>query len=311
MRTSLVVFFLAAGACLSAQVRFTKDAIDVNVDGKPFSTFHYGTLDANKPYLSPLRSASGKVVTRLFPMETVEGESRDHMHHRGLWIAYKGVNDINFWENDPSYTERGKYGKIVVRKAEFKQGDKAGTLTAVIDWNDPNGKTLLVEDRTMTFYSDPKLRTIDILCTLTAGPEVTFLDAHDGLLGIRLAEPFTERKGGVMVNAEGLSTMLKAWGKRSNWIDYTGVVDGEKLGVAIFDNPKNLNYPTYWHARDYGLVSANPLARNAFDSSLEEAHFKLAAGQKWVFRWRVIIHPGDAATAHVADMYKEYLAAKP
>jgi hypothetical protein len=311
MRTSLAVFCLAAGACLSAQVRFTKDAIDVNVDGKPFSTFHYGTLDANKPYLSPLRSASGKVVTRLFPMETVEGESRDHMHHRGLWITYKGVNDINFWENDPSYTERGKYGKVVVRRAEFKQGDKAGTLTAVMDWTDPNGKVLLVEDRTMTFYSDPKLRTIDILCTLTAGPEVTFLDAHDGLLGIRLAEPFTERKGGVMVNAEGLSTMLKAWGKRSNWIDYTGVVDGEKLGVAIFDNPKNLNYPTYWHARDYGLVSANPLARNAFDSNLEEVHFKLAAGQKWVFRWRVVIHPGDAATAHVADMYKEYLAAKP
>jgi hypothetical protein len=307
MRASLV-FCLAAAACLSAQVRFTPDEIAVNIDGKPFTTFHYGTLDANKPYLAPLRSASGKIVTRRFPMEVVEGESRDHLHHRGLWITYKEVNDVNFWENDPSYTERGPVGRVVVRHAEFKQGDKSGTLTATMDWLHPDGKVLLVEDRTMTFYSDPKLRTIDFLVTLTAVPDVTFGDTHDGLFGIRLAEPFTERKGGVMVDADGRSTMLKVWGKRSNWIDYTGVVDGERLGVAIFDNPQNLRYPTYWHARDYGLVSANPLAQNAFDPNLEESHFKLPAGQKLVFRWRVVIHPGDAATAHIADMYKEYVA---
>jgi hypothetical protein len=307
MRPSLL-FCLAAAACLSAQVRFTPNEIAVEIDGKPFTTFHYGTLDANKPYLAPVRSASGKIVTRRFPMETVEGESRDHLHHRGVWIGYKGVNGANFWENEPSYTERGPVGRVVVRHAEYKPGDKSGTLTATMDWIHPNGKVLMTEDRTMTFYSDPKLRTIDFLVTFTAVEDVTFVDEKDGLLGLRLAEPFTERKGGVMVNAEGLSTMLKAWGKRSNWIDYTGVVDGERLGVAIFDNPQNLNYPTYWHARDYGLVSANPLARNTFDPNLEERHIKLAAGQKQVFRWRVVIHPGDAATAHVADMYKEYVA---
>ena len=51
-------------------------------------------------------------------MEVVEGESRDHLHHRGLWITYKDVNGVNFWENDPSYTERGPVGRVVVRNAE-------------------------------------------------------------------------------------------------------------------------------------------------------------------------------------------------
>ena len=67
---------------LTGQVRFRPDQIDIDVDGKPFTTLHFGT-DAWKPYLAPLRSASGKIVTRHFPMEKVEGESRDHPHHRG------------------------------------------------------------------------------------------------------------------------------------------------------------------------------------------------------------------------------------
>jgi len=306
----LLVFCLAASSCLclSAQVKFTPDKeIFIDIDGKPFSTFYYGA-DANKPYLSPLRSASGKIVTRLFPMLTVEGESRDHYHHRGLWITYKDVNGVNFWENDPSYTDRGPVGRVVVRNADMKPGDKSGILTATMDWIAPTGKVLLVESRTMQFYSDPKLRTIDIVETFTAVQNLDFGDVHDGLLGIRLAEPFTERKGGLMTNSEGLTKMMQVWGKRSNWVDYTGVVEGERLGVGIFDNPKNPGYPNRWHARDYGLFAADPLAEKAFDDSLPEKHTKLPAGQKLTYRWRVVIHPGDWKAADIPEMYKEYTA---
>jgi hypothetical protein len=297
---------------MSGQVRLDRDEIAVYVDGKPLTTFHFGTVDANKPYLSPLRSASGKIVTRLFPMEMVEGDSRDHWHHRGQWVAYIGVNDVNFWENDPTYAAvpelRGSFGRMVVRHAEFKQGEKSGALTATMDWIAPNGKVQLVEDRTMTFYSDPKLRTIDFLITLTAVPDVTFGDDKDGFFALRLAKPLTEMNGGTMVDADGRSSMMNVWGKRSNWIDCSGVVEGEKLGIAIFDHPKNLRYPTYWMARDYGLIAANPFGPNAYDPSLPESNYKLAAGKKLVFRYRIIIHPGDAEAGRVADMYKEYLA---
>lgn len=305
MRSSLLLC-LAAAACLSAQVRFTPDVIAVNIDGQPFTTFHYGA-DAGKPFLAPLRSASGKIVTRRFPMENVPGEIRDHLHHRGLWFSYDDVNGVKFWENDPSYT-KPRMGRIVVRSAEWKDGDRSGTLTAVIEWRDPQGKALLVENRSMVFYSDPKLRTIDFHITLTAATDVTLGDTKEGAFAIRLADNFTERKGGKIVDADGRATMANVWGKRSSWVDYTGEVDGERLGVAVFDHPQNPRHPAYWHARDYGLFALNPFGRNAFDPNQEESRWKLPPGQKLVFQWRVVVHPGDAATGRVADLYKEYAA---
>ncbi|HEY3742237.1 MAG TPA: PmoA family protein [Bryobacteraceae bacterium] len=292
---------------LSAQVHIAPESIAITVDGKPFTTFHYGT-DAAKPYLWPLRSASGKMVTRHFPVEQVAGESHDHLHHRGLWFSYDDVNGVKFWENDPSYT-KPNIGRIVVKDTKWKDGTGSGTLNAIMEWRDPSGKVLLVENRDMIFYDDPKNRIIDFNITLTAATgDVKFGDTKEGAFAIRLADNFTEKKGGVMVDADGRTKMANVWGKRSNWVDYTANIDGEQLGVAMFDNPQNPGHPTYWHARDYGLFSLNPFGRKAFDESQPENSIKLAKGQKLTYKWRVVIHPGDAQTGHVAEMYKEYIA---
>lgn len=297
---SFPLLLLGAAAALPAQVQYSPADHSVSIAGKPFTTFHYGE-DANKPFLAPLRSASGKIVTRRFPMEQVPGESRDHLHHRGLWFSYDDVNGVKFWENDPSYT-KPNIGKIVVRDTKWQDG----TLSATMDWRAPNGDTLLVESRRMTFAGDDKLRTIDFEITLAAARDVTFGDTKEGAFAIRLDDHFTERKGGKMVNAEGLTGMVNVWGKRSNWVDYTAELDGERLGVAIFDNPRNPRHPTYWHARDYGLFALDPFGRAAFDPGQEESHWKLPKGDSLTFRWRVVIHPGDAVSAHVAEMYSRY-----
>jgi hypothetical protein len=299
----ILTLSLAATSCLFAQAP-SHDRIDVNVDGKPFTTFHYGA-DHGKPYLAPIRSASGKIVTRHFPMEEVAGESHDHVHHTGLWFSYDDVNGTKFWENDPSYT-KPNMGKIVVRNAQYKESGGGGTLTATMEWRNTAGKTVLVEDRKMAFGSGPKLRTIDFEITLTPAEDVTFGDTKEGAFAIRLADNFTEKKGARMVDADGRATMANVWGKRSNWVDYTAEVDGERLGVAIFDHPQNERHPTYWHARDYGLFALNPFGRNAFDPTQPESQWKVAKGQKLVFRWRVLIHPGDAETGRVADLYQQY-----
>jgi hypothetical protein len=303
-----IALLVAAGALLPAQVRFNPEEVSIQIDGKPFTNFHYGT-EAWKPFLAPLRSASGKIVTRRFPMEMIQGESRDHLHHRGLWFSYDDVNGVKFWENDPSYT-KGKIGKIVVRSTSWKDGAKSGTLTAVMEWRDPDGKVLLTEDRDMVFRGDAKVRIIDFLITLTAVPEVTLGDTKEGAFAIRLAENFTERRGGKIVNADGGVKMVNVWGKRSDWVDYSAEVDGEMLGVAILDHPSNPHHPTYWHARDYGLFSLNPFGQNAFDANAPENKVKLAPGQKISFRWRVVIHTGDAETGGVAAMYKEFAGGK-
>jgi hypothetical protein len=294
------VLLLAAAAALSGQVRYNEADRTVSIDGKPFTTFYPGE-DANKPFLAPLRSASGKVVTRGFPMQRdVPGESKDHLHHRGLWFTYDDVNGVKFWENDPTYT-RGKIGKLVVRDTKWT----APTLTTTIDWNDPDGKTLLVETRRHSFAGTATLRMVDIETTLTPKVDVTLGDTKEGAFAIRLAEPFTTKQGGKMANAEGKIGMRDVWGKRSPWVDYTATLDGEALGVAIFDHPSNPRHPTYWHARDYGLFSLNPFGRKAFDPTQEESLWKIPAGQGVTFKWRVVVHPADA---NLADLFKEYAA---
>ena len=304
---TLILLCLAAGACLSAQVRFSPDKIAVSIDGKPFTTFN--TENANKPFLSPLRSASGKIVTRRFPMEMVAGESRDHLHHRGLWFSYDDVNGVKFWENDPSYT-KGRIGRIVVRDAPWKDGAKHGTLTATMDWRDPEGKTLLVESREMVFAPDPKLRTIDFHITLD-GRSGRDDRRHQGR---RVRDP----AGGELHREEGRQDCGRRRPREHGQdvgqaFELGGLqhrVDGEKLGVAIMNHPGNPNHPTYWHARDYGLFSLNPFGQNAFDPDAEERKTKLAKGQKVTFRWRVVIHSGDAETGRVADLYKAFAAQK-
>ncbi|MGH9723287.1 MAG: DUF6807 family protein [Bryobacteraceae bacterium] len=167
----------------------TPDEIIINVDGKPF-TFYRG-VDANKPFLAPLRSALG-----------------------------------------------GRMGRIVVRSVALQDAKRSSTLTAAIHWQDPDGKVLLIESRKMVFDGDPKLRTIDFEITLAAAVVVTLGDTREGAFEIRLADNLTAKKGGKMFDADGRTGMMGIWGKRSNWVDYTSKLDGETLGVAIFDHPQ-------------------------------------------------------------------------
>ena len=297
-------FLLFLATALTAQVGFRAEDVAITVDGKPFAEFHFGR-DANKPFLAPLRSASGKVVTRLYPMEMVTGESRDHLHHRGLWFSYDDVNGVKFWENDPSY-KRGKIGKIVVNSVKWKEG-AAGTLTALMDWQGPDGQSLLLESREMTFSGDAKIRVVDTKVTLTASTDVTLGDTKEGAFAIRLAEVFTEKRGMKMTDSEGRAGMANIWGKRAKWVDYQAELDGEKLGVAIMDHPANPHFPTYWHARDYGLFSLNPFGQKSFDPTAEENVTKLRKGQNLVFTWRVVIHPAEMSAA---DLYAQFAEKK-
>lgn len=281
------------------------ETIDINLHGRPFSTFHSGTNEG-KPYLAPLRSPSGKIITRRYPMENVPGESRDHPHHRGLWFSYDDVNGAKFWENDPSYKDP-RTGRIITTRADWYAD--SNKLETVFNWNDHSGKTLLVERRVTTFHSTPTLRIIDFDITLTTSERIIFGDTKEGAFAIRLADALTEKRGGgKMVNAEGLTGMANVWGKRSNWVDYNGTLDGEQLGIAMLDHPSNPGHPVHWHARDYGLFALNPWGQHAFDPAAAENHTTLPAGQSLRFRWRVVIHSGKA---DIAELYRDFVGQVP
>jgi hypothetical protein len=135
---------------------------------------------------------------------------------------------------------------MVLKKVlEAKGGEKSGTVSVVFTAEDPKGEPLMTETRTITFYSDARLRIMDYEARMDAIQKLVFGDTKEGTFGIRLATSMTEDKGGRMVNAEGQETEKNVWGKRSEWVDYFGPVDGQTVGIAIFDNPANPRYPTY------------------------------------------------------------------
>jgi hypothetical protein len=308
----------ALGATLaSAQVTVKQlsDRVAVEIDGRPYTALFFGPT---KPYLHPLRSASGKIVTRRFPMETVVGETHDHPHHRGLWFSHGDVNGVDFWGNEPGQAPNA--GKIVLERVTgVHSGAQSGSVTALFRWVDTAARPLLSDSRTYTFRVAPGLRIIDVDIELTALEKVVFGDTKEGTFAIRLApgleEPSKEtpaapKRTGKMVNAQGASGESHVWGKRSEWVDHYGEVEGEKLGVAIFDHPANPRHPTWWHSRAYGLFAANIFGLHDFAPGSGNGKLTLAPKEKLRFRYRVIVHEGDATSAGLAALYSEYAGAK-
>ncbi len=314
--SKIAAYLLLAGVAVSAAVTVTQqqDRISVRIDQGSETFFYYGQ-EVTKPYVYPLRLASGTVVSRMWPMEPPPGERHDHMHHRGLWFAHSNVNGIDFWNSDPSY-HNDHMGHIVVTKINrLTSGERSGSIDADLDWLTPANEVLLQEHRTMTFYSgNPRIIDCDFI--LTARTSIRFGDDKDGVFGIRLAAALEEpakdappepARTGVMTSSAGCQQEAGCWGKRADWIDVSGRIGQEDLGVAILDHPENPRHPTYWHARGYGLVAANVFGVRAFTNDKEnDGSLTLARGGKLRFRYRVVIHSGSAQAVDLERLYQRY-----
>jgi hypothetical protein len=308
------IALLLLGLPVMAQVHFTRAGdgqIGIEVDGKPFTTFYFGS-DVRKPYLAPLRAASGTPVTRGYPMEMIEGESRDHPHHKGLWFGHGDVNKVNFWATEPANKDP-KSGRIVAAgPVDAKAAGDIGVVTGRFNWLDLDGKPIVREDRKMTFYSKTgQERIVDFDLTLHAVQRAVFGDTKEGTFAIRLNDSLSEKRGGKLTNAQGAETMDNVWGKPSPWVDYSGDVKGEKLGVAMFDHPQNPRHPTTWHARDYGLFAANIFGQHDFKNpNMPDGTLTLEPGQELRFRYRLVIHPGGTDRGELEKEYKKYAGEK-
>jgi len=274
-------------------IKVNGERVDVNVDGKLFTAIHTGQ-EARKLYFHPLLSASGKRVTRAFPMEQVSGESTDHPHQRGVWIGAEHLSGVDFWENEPSDNRPNAGTVVLTGVSDVQSGKSQGRFTIRANWVSPAGETYISEVRTMTFRAPaPDQRIVDIDLRLVAKRLVTFDDDHDAILGLRLATPFEEAHGGKAVNAEGLAGWERLRGARSAWVDWHATLDGEDVGVAVMDSPTNFRFPTPWHVRDYALLFASPFASRAYVPSAPDASLTLQSGKELRLRYRILIHPAS------------------
>ncbi|ADW70883.1 DUF6807 domain-containing protein [Granulicella tundricola] len=304
--------------------------VDITIDGERFTSYVWPT-SLKKPVLYPLIASDGVTVTRGYPLEPRPKERVDHPHHAGMWFNYGNVNGFDFWNNSDAIKEadREKMGSIHQdRIVSTKSGKDRGELTVESTWTTGKGTDILKETTRYVFIKRGDARIIDRVTTLKALDQAVFNDDKEGVLGIRVAH-FLEspnEKGGIFMDAEGRPTKVdavdtsgatgvyrtsegvegeKVWSTRGKWCTLTGTTDGKTLSIAILDHKGNPGYPTYWHARGYGLFAANPLGDHIFDPKAPEHKFTIAKGQSATFKYRVIIFSHSAITA---EMNKESAA---
>lgn len=289
--------------------------LDVKINGELFTSYVYDG-QTPKPILYPIITKSGTVVTRGFPYEPRPYERVDHPHHAGLWFNYGDVNGLDFWNNSYAIAEadKDKYGTIHHSEI-IDLNENEGALTTKALWRSSNGTDLLEETTVFTFAEEGNTRYIDRSTTLKALEDVSFKDNKEGMLGIRVTRELElpSDKPAVFTDAQGIATTVEAlnnegvngdylgsegatgndaWGTRNKWMRLQGEINDEMVSVTMIDHEKNVGYPTYWHARGYGLFAANPLGQAIFSKGAQTLDYKLAKSESAVFKYRILIHNG-------------------
>ena len=324
----------AASACVAATddssgvvLKQLDDRVRVEINGQLFTEYYF--KDVTKPYCYPIIGPTGAGMTRDWPMKNTPGEEHDHLHHTGLWFGHQKVNGYNFWSAGPTL------GKVIQESlTTTNTGKDSAAITTVNRWVATNGTVVLRDERTLRFYNRTNDRILDFEITLKATEgNVTFGDDKDGIMGIRIPESMRVLKptpkgdpakpsdghivlssgvqdnGATAAAAKDAKREAQTWGRRAQWCDYYGPVDGKTVGIAMFDHPDNPRHPTWWHVRDYGLMAANPFGEHFFENLKDgnAGNYILRSGLTTTFRYRFYFHEGDAAQADVAGHYKEYV----
>ena len=314
----------------------SENKIDVMIDGKLFTSYCWPD-NVFKPILYPVFTSAGTEITRGFPIKPKTGERADHSHQTGMWLTYGDVDGYDFWNNgSKGLGKQNDNGGVIkhIKVDELSEGLGEGYIITIESWTDKSGKELLAERTEYHFIAKGSTRIIDRVTTLTAGDkEVSMPDTKEGMFGIRVARQLElPSKGEITLYSadghpekvkemsnEGISgnyrssegvTGLDVWGTRAKWMDLFGNIGDENISLVICDHPKNPCYPTYWHARGYGLFSANPFGWNDFTKGKEQLNYSIPAGQSITFRYRVIISSGVHLNDIEIDAYADDFARK-
>lgn len=325
---------LSQGQEILLQENETERKVDILIDGKLFTSYIYPE-NIKKPVLWPLMSPGGHMLTRSYPLINKEGDRSDHPHHVGVWLNYGDVNGLDFWNNSEAISpeRRERYGTIYHQSVDKAvSGTGKATLETTAEWKAPDNTLMLEEVCQQEFMAQGKLRIIDRSTTLTAIlDEVRFTDNKEGMFAIRVARELElpSNKPTKLVDSHGVVTEVKemdntyvkgnyrsaegvegkeVWGTRCRWMKLASEIQGEQVSLVIIDHPSNVGYPTYWHARDYGLFSANTLGQNVFSKGEHELNFSLKKGESVTFNYRLVVAGEDLSDEQInalADSYAE------
>jgi len=295
MRFGAALAFSLA-ACAHADLHLQPSCVGVVVTANDGLFAEYRTDGRRGPVLWPLCGPGGVPLTRSYPFAEIEGESRDHPHHESCWFAHGAVNGVDCWAGDGSIVALG-CPEVDAARAEIRQS---------CVWRDAQGAILCRDRRTLRFWAGDGWRAVDFrIAWWRDDGELRIGDTKEGTMALRVCDELRlagPNAHGAIRNSEG-DTGNAAWGKRARWVAYAAELEGVQETVAMFDAPENHGYPTYWHARDYGLFAANPFGLHDFAGLPPgSGDLVLAPGERCELRYRIWMKAGacDAATIEAA-----------
>jgi hypothetical protein len=233
------------------------EQVSFQVDGQERLRWHHGNRSP-RPFFFPVIGPAGRSVTRMG-----HPAAPDHDHHRSFWWGHQNVGGVNFWE------ERG--GSQQIRQeawVHYQDGMEEAGMVVRLGWWDAH-KVRLVQQELIAVYRPLAGGEgwLELQTTFTPVLEkLPLARTNFGFLGLRVAASMSAHYGGGrLTSSEGGVGEKPIFGKPARWTDYSGTVTEKDVdGVTWFDHPANPRYPTSWHVRDDGWMSAAFCLRDGY-----------------------------------------------
>jgi hypothetical protein len=271
------------GSKQQRQIAFTrKDAeLQITIGGRPFATYVFRDEKILRPFFANVYSPSDIQETRPHPPRDGQDLTDHATMHPGIWLAFGDISGADFWRN-----------KARVEHVEFteKLADAHDSTAFTVRNRYVSGeKTICTETCRHEIHIRPNAYLLTYDSQFTGEMPFTFGDQEEMGLGIRVASSLRVQGGsGRIRNAAGLENEKEVWGKTSDWCDYSGITDKRRVGMLLMPHPENF-HASWFHARDYGFVAANPFGRNAFTRG-EKSQLVVKKGETFRLRFGVLIH---------------------
>ena len=278
-------------------------AIQIGSGGEPMATYVYDDPEIPRPYICDVYAPGRIQVTRNHP-PVIGKDLTDHaLFHPGIWMAFGDLAGADNWRNRDHVLHDGFVekpaggpgrGTFAVRNLYLRGNDRAKVLCREVC-----RMTLLVRPSGYLLLWDSTFESV--------GENVSFGDQEEMGLGVRVASPITAQRDGRILNSNGQVDEKQAWGKAADWCDYSGLIDDRWVGVTLMCDPANFR-PSWFHARDYGLLLANPFGRKAFHKG-SESRIPVTSDKPLRIRYAVLIHSNrrQRQKNHLAEAYADFL----
>ncbi|MCY2954674.1 MAG: PmoA family protein [Planctomycetota bacterium] len=279
-------------------------AIAISHSGKPVATYVFHDTKILRPYFAGLHAPGGIQVTRNQPPKAGADATDHDTMHPGLWLAFGDINGQDFWRNKAAITHVRFVEPPAARDGRLIFITESRLQTA-------DNKTLGSQLSHITLETRPQGCLLIWDSTFTATEQDLFFgDQEEMGLGVRVATPITEKNGGAILSSTGMKTAKTTWGKAFDWCDYSGVIDGRRVGVTLMPDSANFR-PSWFHNRDYGLMVANPFGRKAMTGG-EQSRVEVKKGERLRLRFGILLHSAASdKDVNLAAAYRDFVGQSP